>query len=67
MLALNYIKPLTIMTYAFVSFGLFVCAQIAMAQDEPQIIYQPSPDSPIGVRNPDGAAALAQYDVLIGD
>ena len=67
MVALNYIKPLTIMTYALASFGLFVSAEFAMAQDDPQIIYQPSPDSPIGVRNPDGATELAQYDFLIGD
>ncbi|MEE8259077.1 MAG: hypothetical protein V3R20_05280, partial [Sphingomonadales bacterium] len=67
MLALTYIRPLTITTYALASFGLFVWAEIAMAQDDPQIIYQPSPDSPIGVRNSDGAAELAQYDFLIGD
>jgi len=36
------------------------------AQDAP-IIYQPDPDSPIGVRNPKGPEELSQFDFVIGD
>jgi hypothetical protein len=37
-----------------------------LAQD-PVILYQPDPDSPIGERNPSGPPELAQFDFLIGD
>jgi hypothetical protein len=33
----------------------------------PPIRYQPDPDSPIGTRNADGPAQLAEYDFVIGD
>lgn len=38
----------------------------AVAQEKP-IIYQPTPDSPIGKRNVKGPAALAEFDFVIGD
>ena len=40
---------------------------MAQEAEKPPIKYQPNPDSPIGARNPDGPAELAQYDFLIGD
>lgn len=35
--------------------------------ETPPIQYQPDPDSPIGVRNPNAPAELQQLDFLIGD
>lgn len=67
MVAQNLIKPLGIAVYAAASLAVMGCFQNAMAEDAPTIIYQPDPDSPIGARNPDGPAELAQYDFLIGD
>lgn len=68
MISLNVLKPLSIAAYAGASLAVMGCVQMASAQEaEPEIIYQPNPDSPIGERNPDGPAELAQYDFLIGD
>jgi hypothetical protein len=39
-------------------------AAIVNAQD---ILYQPDPDSPIGMRNPGASEGTAQYEFLIGD
>lgn len=39
----------------------------AQTQSAPPIIYQPDPDSPIGVRNPAAPEQSQQLDFLIGD
>jgi len=53
---------------AVAAFALGLVSQETQGQEaEPQIIYQPNPDSPIGERNPNGPPELAQYDFLIGD
>lgn len=40
----------------------------ALAQNAiPAVQFQPDPDSPIGTRNPDGPAQLAEFDFVIGD
>ena len=50
---------------------LSVCAVIvlhlASTVAAQEILFQPEPDSPIGVRNPDAPEGTAQYDFLIGD
>jgi hypothetical protein len=48
--------------------ALFTALSSAHAQQSsPPIRYQPEVDSPIGVRNPNGPAQLAEYDFVIGD
>lgn len=39
----------------------------AQGQQAPPIIYQPSPDSPIGVRNPQAPPQTRQVEFLVGD
>ena len=47
----------------FTAFGFTA----ALAQGSPPIQYQPDPDTPIGVRNPNAPPETAQYDFVIGD
>jgi hypothetical protein len=56
-------KPLRIDQRYFLAASIFL-AGAACAQE---ILYQPDPDSPIGVRNPDAPEGTAQYAFLIGD
>ena len=42
------------------------CSTTSFAQ-APSILYQPNPDSPIGVRNANAPAELQQLEFLIGD
>lgn len=67
MVGINLLKPIALMVYGVASLAVMACFQVAMAQDAPTIIYQPDPDSPIGMRNENGPPELAQYDFLIGD
>jgi hypothetical protein len=65
MITTHYLKPLALSILATVALLHLMYSLPALAGSE--IIYQPSPDSPIGERNPNGPAELAQYDFLIGD
>ncbi len=67
MVGINILKPLAIGIYAAFSMALMAGIHVATAQDSPEILYQPNPDSPIGERNPNGPPELAQFDFLIGD
>jgi hypothetical protein len=56
-------KTVALLIFCLTGTILFVVAT-SHAQD---ILYQPEPDSPIGVRNTAAAPGTAQYDFLIGD
>lgn len=47
--------------------GFVLVAATGAIADQPPIRYQPDPDSPIGERNPQAPAEVAQFDFLIGD
>lgn len=47
--------------------GALALAACAAAQDASPILSQPDPDSPIGARNLNGPAGLAQFDFVVGD
>lgn len=47
--------------------GFVLIAATGAIADQPPIRYQPDPDSPIGERNPQAPAEVAQFDFLIGD
>ncbi len=53
------------------SLGLALAGMLALAApasaQQPSIVYQPDPDSPIGTRNPKAPAETAQFDFVIGD
>lgn len=55
------------MKWFLVAISMVLTAGVAQAQPPAGILYQPDPDSPIGVRNPDGPAQLEEFDFLIGD
>jgi len=61
------LSRLVIVAVAVAGFLAMACFQVATAQEGQEIIYQPNPDSPLGERNPDGAAELAQFEFLIGN
>lgn len=67
MIILNKLRSLGIVIVASAGFAFLVGPMSATAQDDGEIIYQPTPDSPLGKRNPNGPAELAQYEFLIGD
>ncbi len=61
------LSRLVIAVCAVAGFVAMASFQAAFAQEGQEIIYQPNPDSPVGERNPDGAAELAQFEFLIGN
>jgi hypothetical protein len=48
-------------------FSLVLVTGAALAQENPPILYQPDPDTPIGTMNPNALPETAQYAFLIGD
>ena len=54
-----------ILIVIFISITVLVSANVIA--EEAAILYQPNPDSPIGVRNPKADPALDEYAFLIGD
>jgi len=62
----SILLSLALALYSILLGGIFWETKFAFAQ-EPKILYQPNPDSPLGTRNPDGPEEMSQYDFLIGD
>jgi hypothetical protein len=61
------LSRLVIAVCAAAGFLALACVQAEAEQQGQAVIYQAKPDSPLGKRNPDGAAELAHVEFLIGN